>query len=67
MKIETTRTAITGIGSLPFLHEEEALRYSFEQTIPFLPQLPRAHPQEFMINQTLVGFPGYFTSDSAER
>ena len=59
MKIETIRTAITGIGSLPFLHEEEALRYSFEHTIPFLPQLPLAQPQEFMIIQTLAAFPGY--------
>ena len=49
----------TGIGSLPFLDEKEALEYSFAHSIPFLPQLPRLHPSEEMIHQSLQGFPAY--------
>lgn len=48
----------TGIGSLPHLNVNSALKYSFRHEIPFLPQLPILNPRERMIHQALAGFPG---------
>jgi hypothetical protein len=48
----------TGIGSLPHHNVDSALDYSFRHDIPFLPQLPLKSPKEFMVYQTLFGFPG---------
>jgi len=43
----------TGIGSLPFSDIDEAIDYSFKHEIPYLPQLPKLCPSEFMIHKTL--------------
>jgi methionine synthase II (cobalamin-independent) len=50
--------ATTGIGSLPHTQLELALQHALAQTIPFLPQLPRRDPAEYMIPQALHGLPG---------
>ncbi len=50
--------ATTGIGSLPHTQMELALQQAFSLDIPYLPQLPRRDPAEFMIVQALDGLPG---------
>ncbi len=49
---------ITGIGSLPHPSIDTALHYSFRFTLPFLPQIPKRNPWEYMIPQALHGLPG---------
>ncbi|MFZ9595679.1 MAG: hypothetical protein ACO3A2_06325 [Bdellovibrionia bacterium] len=49
---------LTGIGSLPHPHYPTALEWSFQLSLPFLPQIPRRSPWEGMIPQALEGFPG---------
>lgn len=44
---------ITGIGSLPFTDIEQALEYSFQHDLPFLPQLPQLNEDEMMVTQAL--------------
>lgn len=44
---------ITGIGSLPFTEIEQALEYSFQHDLPFLPQLPQLNEDEMMVTQSL--------------
>lgn len=46
----------TGVGSLPFTDVDEALRYSLAHDVPFLPELPKLDPAEFMIPAALEGF-----------
>ena len=48
----------TGIGSLPHHNIDAALQFAFQAGIPFLPQIPRRNPWEYMIPQALEGFPG---------
>ncbi|MFL5318603.1 MAG: hypothetical protein ACJ790_03035 [Myxococcaceae bacterium] len=48
----------TGIGSLPHTQLELALQMALQVDIPFLPQLPRQDPAEFMIPAALDGLPG---------
>ncbi|HUB08026.1 MAG TPA: hypothetical protein VMB50_13530 [Myxococcales bacterium] len=50
--------ATTGIGSLPHTQMELAIQQAFSLDIPYLPQLPRRDPAEFMIPQALDGLPG---------
>lgn len=50
--------ATTGIGSLPHTQVELGLQVALALDIPFLPQLPRRHPSEFMIPAALEGLPG---------
>ncbi|MFZ5444075.1 MAG: hypothetical protein ACOZQL_29000 [Myxococcota bacterium] len=45
----------TGIGSLPFTEPAEALAYSLAHDLPFLPELPKLDPAEFMIPAALAG------------
>lgn len=52
---------LTGIGSLPHHNVDAALSYSFQHDIPYLPQLPKKNPKEFMIYQALENFPGTLT------
>lgn len=44
---------ITGIGSLPFTDIDQALEYSFQHDLPFLPQLPQLNEDEMMVTQSL--------------
>lgn len=60
------KIATTHIGSLPHISLDAALNYSFRTSIPFLPQLPRKNLREFMIPQTLWGFPGFKLSASGD-
>src|SRR5215210_6594470 len=48
----------TAIGSLPHHNIDSALAFSFQASIPFLPQIPIRNPWEFMIAQALDGMPG---------
>jgi hypothetical protein len=48
----------TGIGSLPHTQLEMAMQQALAQDIPYLPQLPRKDPAEYMIPQALEGLPG---------
>lgn len=48
----------TGIGSLPHTQLELALQMALQVDIPFVPQLPRGNPAEFMIPAALDGLPG---------
>ena len=51
----------TGIGSLPFISEREAVNFvlaEFKDHIPFLPQLPKRSFLESMHIQFSEGFPG---------
>ena len=48
----------TGIGSLPHHNIDAALAFSFQTSLPFLPQIPIRNPWEFMIAQALEGVPG---------
>jgi len=48
----------TGIGSLPHHNIDAALEFSFQNRIPFLPQIPIRNPWEYMIAQALEGMPG---------
>ena len=41
----------TQIGSLPFDDIDEAINYSFQHSIPFVPDLPAVSSHEFMIDQ----------------
>lgn len=41
----------TQIGSLPFDNIEQALDYSFQHSIPFVPDLPALNSHEFMLEQ----------------
>ncbi len=50
--------AITGIGSLPHHNVDAALQYSFRHDLPFLPQVPRRNPWEYMLPQALEGLAG---------
>ena len=50
--------ATTGIGSLPHMKVEPAIRLAFAVDIPYLPQLPQRDPAEGMIAQALDGLPG---------
>jgi hypothetical protein len=50
--------ATTGIGSLPHTQLELAVQQAFQVDIPYLPQLPRDRPAEFMVPQALDGLPG---------
>lgn len=43
----------TGIGSLPFTDIAQALDYSFQHDLPFLPQLPQLNEEEMMVIQAL--------------
>ncbi len=54
----TARFPTTGIGSLPHHNIDAALAFSFQATIPFLPQIPIRNPWEYMIAQALEGVPG---------
>lgn len=49
----------TGIGSLPHHNADAALEFSFEFSIPFLPQIPIRNSWEFMVPQALEGLPGF--------
>ncbi len=49
---------LTGIGSLPFARVDDALAYAWAHDVPFLPQLPRGHPGEFMLPAALHGLSG---------
>jgi len=53
----------TGIGSLPHDAVGAALDQAFRMDIPYLPQLPRRDPREFMLAHALEGMPG-IVSDS---
>ncbi len=48
----------TAIGSLPHHNVDAALRFSFNTSIPFLPQIPIRNPWEYMLAQALEGLPG---------
>ena len=50
--------ATTAIGSLPHTQLELALQAAFQVDIPYLPQLPRRDPSEYMVAQALEGLPG---------
>ena len=52
------KVATTGIGSLPHHNIDAALAFSFQTSIPFLPQIPIRNPWEYMIAQALEGIPG---------
>jgi hypothetical protein len=52
------RPGTTGIGSLPHHNIDAALAFSFQNRIPFLPQIPIRNPWEYMIAQALEGMPG---------
>ena len=54
----------TGIGSLPHTQLELALQMALQADIPYLPQLPRANPGEWMISSALEGLPGLTFDDS---
>ena len=41
----------TQIGSLPFTDISEAIDFSFEHSIPFVPDLPKINSNEFMLEQ----------------
>ncbi len=47
--------ATTGVGSLPHLDPARALALSLSQDLPFLPELPRLDPDEFMVPAALRG------------
>ncbi len=52
------------IGSLPHTQLELALQSALRSDVPALPQLPRTSASEFMLAQSLEGFPGLsFGSD----
>jgi len=57
---------VTGIGSLPHHNVDSALAFSFRMSVPFLPQIPVRHPNEFMITQALESLPGKISSSSGE-
>lgn len=44
---------ITGIGSLPFTDIDQALEYSLQHDLVFLPQLPQLNENEMMVIQAL--------------
>lgn len=52
------RPATTAIGSLPHHNIDAALQFSFQLSIPFLPQIPIRNSWEYMIPQALEGLPG---------
>ncbi len=57
----------TGIGSLPFIEPEEAVRFSINAcSIPFWPQLPRRSFLEQMIPQFAEDMPGLRIDPSRE-
>ncbi|MEZ4752686.1 MAG: hypothetical protein R3B54_19230 [Bdellovibrionota bacterium] len=53
----------TGIGSLPHPYVDAALQFSFQMSVPFLPQLPVRNPKEFMIGQALDRLPGLYLEE----
>lgn len=53
----------TEIGSLPFIHTDAAIEHAFRVSVPFLPQLPKRNPREFMVAQALDGLPGMKVED----
>jgi hypothetical protein len=53
-----SKPSTSGIGSLPHHNIDAALHYSFQHTIPYLPQIPLRNPWEYMIAQALEGLPG---------
>jgi len=58
MRAAPSPLATTGIGSLPHTQLELALQQAFSLDIPYVPQLPRRDPAEYMIPQALAGLPG---------
>lgn len=50
--------ATTAIGSLPHTQLELAVQAAFQVDVPYLPQLPRRDPGEYMVPQALEGLPG---------
>ena len=54
---------ITGIGSLPHSQRELALQCSLQVDVPWLPQLPRASRDEYMVPAALDGLPGLQVDD----
>jgi methionine synthase II (cobalamin-independent) len=67
------RCGTTGIGSLPHTQLELAMQAALQLDIPYLPQIPNANPNEFMIPAALERLPGLrvdeaggVTIDSAE-
>jgi hypothetical protein len=58
MIIDKLSLQTTGIGSLPHHNVDAALEFSFQTSLPFLPQIPIRNPWEFMIPQSLDGMPG---------
>lgn len=56
MNVVLPPCATTGVGSLPYLAAAPALALSLDQEVPFLPELPRFDPDEFMIPAALCGF-----------
>jgi methionine synthase II (cobalamin-independent) len=56
--------ATTGIGSLPHTQLELALQQALQPDVPYLPQLPRRDPAEYMIAQALEGLPGLRYDDA---
>jgi hypothetical protein len=59
MKIDNQNVRrTTAIGSLPHHNVDAALEFSFKLGIPFLPQIPRRNPSEYMIANALDGLPG---------
>ncbi len=58
----------TGIGSLPFIDAQEAVRFTLSACdIPFWPQLPARSYLESMIPQYAEGFPGVVFDEKKER
>lgn len=57
---------VTQIGSLPHHNVDSAIEYSLQHEIPFFPQIPKARPQEFMVQQALEHLPGLQVSDKME-
>ena len=58
VKPDVLNLGTTGIGSLPHHNTDAALEFSFQLSIPFLPQIPIRNPWEYMIAQALEGMPG---------
>lgn len=53
----------TGVGSLPHHNADAALAFSMSFTVPFLPQIPIRHSNEYAVPQSLEGIPGLAIDD----
>ncbi len=58
MTTASKRLQTTAIGSLPHPNIDSALGFAFRCDVPFLPQIPRRNPWEYMIAQACEGLPG---------